>query len=308
MKKTVYLSLIFFISLFISCKNSTAIKLAYTDIETVKETVINKENEITWTKELEGDRLSKELNNQEFNNEDIQQNPDLLKINSQYQQPVYPEFEGFGKLDTRNINNSLYEKIDGFCELVSNNFYGSFDSFLNPKYRFNFVFFREDFVSNYAVNFGKDFPTTKEMVDEYNKAKIKKEEIENSIKQIKTLQEQYDEQQKELLEKEEKEKEDNEEEVPREEETLIEEKTILENKEKLPELEEQLKEAEKEFNKNQLPQVFNKWIFGEPFIGEEITQIPVRFYCKQGSVDVTLYLNSETNLIYQITINRWEKV
>lgn len=55
--------------------------------------------------------------------------------------------------------------------------------------------------------------------------------------------------------------------------------------------------------------IFDKWILGEPFMGEKLLQIPVRFYCNQGFIDVTLYLNSELqNSIYQITLDRWEKV
>lgn len=53
--------------------------------------------------------------------------------------------------------------------------------------------------------------------------------------------------------------------------------------------------------------LFDKWILGEPFISDEMTQVPVRFYCKQGTVDVTLYLNKK-NLIYQISVDRWGKL
>ena len=53
---------------------------------------------------------------------------------------------------------------------------------------------------------------------------------------------------------------------------------------------------------------FSKWIYGEPFIGSEIMQIPVRFYTTCGIIDVTMLLNSNgSNEIYQITIDRWQK-
>jgi hypothetical protein len=55
--------------------------------------------------------------------------------------------------------------------------------------------------------------------------------------------------------------------------------------------------------------IFTKWLFGEPFIGSEIIQIPVRFYATCGIIDMTVFLNSSgNNEIYQITINRWKKV
>ena len=55
--------------------------------------------------------------------------------------------------------------------------------------------------------------------------------------------------------------------------------------------------------------LFSKWIIGEPFSSEEIIQIPVRLYCKYGTIDVTLYLNRQkSNAVNLITIDRWKKV
>ena len=56
-------------------------------------------------------------------------------------------------------------------------------------------------------------------------------------------------------------------------------------------------------------QLFTKWIYGEPFNGADIIQIPVRFYADCGTIDVTVFLNSTgNNEFYQITIDRWKKV
>ena len=55
--------------------------------------------------------------------------------------------------------------------------------------------------------------------------------------------------------------------------------------------------------------IFSKWIFGQPFTGNDIMQIPVRFYCNYGTIDVTIYMNPNgNNEFYQITIDRWGKV
>ncbi len=61
---------------------------------------------------------------------------------------------------------------------------------------------------------------------------------------------------------------------------------------------------------NELPEdlEIKKWIYGQPFLGEEIIQLPVRFFCKSDVFDVTIYINSKSNEFYQITIDRWEKV
>lgn len=47
--------------------------------------------------------------------------------------------------------------------------------------------------------------------------------------------------------------------------------------------------------------LFTKWIIGRPFTTGEIEKVPVRFYCQQGFLDVTLYILLENNKIYQIT-------
>ena len=59
----------------------------------------------------------------------------------------------------------------------------------------------------------------------------------------------------------------------------------------------------------QKEKLFSKWIIGEPFSSEEIIQIPVRLYCKYGTIDVTLYLNKQkSNAVSLITIDRWNKL
>lgn len=54
-------------------------------------------------------------------------------------------------------------------------------------------------------------------------------------------------------------------------------------------------------------QVFSNWIYGEPFFDEDNIQIPVRFYCEKGSVDVVLYSSKENFKISQIQIQKWNK-
>ena len=54
--------------------------------------------------------------------------------------------------------------------------------------------------------------------------------------------------------------------------------------------------------------IFERWILAEPFVSEKLVQIPVRFYCRQGFVDVTLYMNAQSEKsFYDIKIERWGK-
>ena len=73
--------------------------------------------------------------------------------------------------------------------------------------------------------------------------------------------------------------------------------------------EEQTKQPEEKKTVIQKEKLFSKWIIGEPFFSEEIVQIPVRLYCKYGTIDVTLYLNRQnSNAVNLITIDRWKKI
>ena len=232
-KSTVFVSAFFisFLSMFflISCKNSPNSKLEYVENNTLKELIKNREHDVTWTKEIEGERLSKNIStDKEKIASDVAYAREILKIiNNNASDSVYPEYEDFGSLDTRQFKTPLKQKVDEFCKALSKNIYSGPESFFNNKYIFNYVFFVKEIEQNWESNFQKSFP------------------IEKSAEK---------------------------------------------------------KEVEK--NKNET--LFSKWILGEPFNGDDITIVPVRFYCSQGVVDVTLYFDNQ-NSICQITIDRWKK-
>ena len=209
-----------FLSTF-SCKNTSETKLVYNDNDTIKQAVKEKEQGITWTQELEKDRLSQTINRNQIElGLEVPYSKEIYKISKTNQNPVYPEFSDFGSLDTRNIRPSLKEKMNNFCSSLSAENHSGADSYFNRKYIFNYVFFIKDLEEGWKINFNQEYP---EKIDEDG--------------------------------------------------------------------------------------LFTKWTFGEPFIGSEIMQIPVRFYTTCGIIDITVFLNSSgNNEFYQITINRWKKV
>lgn len=225
--------IIVFLSLLFSCNNSSAGKLAYTDTETVRSSIERKESEISWTKEMEGDLLTtRHDKNEMIDNMAITFTPDIAKILLEYNQPQYPEFEDFGKLDVSNCSDDCLRKIEEFLTLISEDIYSNADSYFNNDYVFNFIFFRKELIDNWKKVFNVDFP----QVGEVKKGVLTEAEVE---------------------------------------------------KEKL----------------------FDKWIFGQPFTGKEITELPVRLYCKMGIIDITLFINhNKQNSINQIIINRWGKL
>ena len=247
-KKFFYLFLISSILLsaafFISCKNNTTeTKLVYTENNTIKQSVKEKEQDITWTLELDEDRLLQDVTRNSVNiDSTVVYNSDLMKIINSYRGPVYPEIEDFGSLDTSRLNPATREKITNFCNAISDTLYSGGDAFFSKKYLFNYVFFRNELISQWEENFGEEFP------EDYNK-EIKKQENNT------------DSEKSDLF----------------------------------------------ETTKKRKP-LFNKWIFGAPFIGSELLQIPVRFFTDCGIIDMTLFLSSSgNNEFYQITIDRWKK-
>ncbi len=209
-------SIISVLSCFNSCSNSQESKLVYTESNTIKQSVKDKEQDITWTLELEEDRLSKTISRDTMEiGQDVFYNIELYKISRDLQTSVYPSFSDFGSLDTSNLLPSVRNRINMFCEAFASENHSGADSSFSRKYIFNYVFFLNDFEKGWKENFDKELPEDK---------------------------------------------------------------------------------------------IFNKWIFGEPFNGAEIIQIPVRFYSDCGTIDVTVFLNSSgNNEIYQISIDRWQK-
>ncbi len=208
------------ISVLLSCKNNSEPKLVYTENDTIKQSVKMREQDITWTQELEKDRLTEKISRSSMElGAEVPYNKEIFKISKDRQAPVYPEFTDFGSLDTRNLRPSLKEKMNSFCTSLSSENHSGADAYFSRKYIFNYVFFKKDLEEGWKINFEETYPS-----------------------------------------------------------------------------------------KVEADGLFTKWTFGEPFIGSEIIQIPVRFYATCGIIDMTVFLNSSgNNEIYQITINRWKK-
>ena len=210
-------SLLIFLFGFNSCKNNSESKLVYTESNTIKQNVKEKEQEITWTNEIEGERLTQKINRNSIEiGADVPYNKEIYKLFKLSPVPVYPSYSDFGSLDTSNLKTSTKERLNSFCSALSTYNKNGADSFFSKKYIFNYVFLLDDLKSGWEKHFNAKLPENK---------------------------------------------------------------------------------------------LFSKWLFGEPFYGSDIIQIPVRFYADCGIIDMTVFLSSSgNNEIYQIIINRWEKV
>ena len=125
MKKSlrIYISLffsVFFIISIIACNNSAETKLVYTENDTIKQSVKEREQGITWTQELEKERLTTRITRSSMEiGSDVPYNKELFKISKTMQAPVYPDLNDFGSLDTRNIRATVKDKMNNFCSNLS---------------------------------------------------------------------------------------------------------------------------------------------------------------------------------------------
>lgn len=54
--------------------------------------------------------------------------------------------------------------------------------------------------------------------------------------------------------------------------------------------------------------LYNRWLFGEPFVTEDDIQVPVRFINKNSSMDLLIYINQKSGYkIEQLVIQKMEK-
>lgn len=235
-KKYIFSTLVLF-SFFIGCSNTQNEELFYNDIDTIKEYVLDKENNITWTKEIEGEILLQDISS----NSSIQKTefytPEAVKVLKNYQNPVFPSIDNFGSLNTENLSKQTKEFLNEFCTEISNNIYSNPDRYFKNSFIFNYVFFRKELIDNWPVFFNTEFPV---LPEDFNQ---NTEESENN----------------------------------------------QDKKEPIP--------------------IFTKWYLGEPFVGEDLVEVPVRFFTQNGNIDVTIVMaiNTETR-IYQIVIDRWVNI
>lgn len=227
MRKIVYLILLSV--LLFSCSNVSEVSQIVDKEATLKEIIVTKESDISWTKALEEDRLIQTIYSDKNVSGQISLTPEVVAITSGNEKPIYPELKGFTSLDTSTISSYLLSFINDFCKSVSDNIYNGPQSYFDSNFIFNYVFFKNDLIHSWKNRFDEDFPVQDPSLVNENESKKGKETIEKKQKPL-----------------------------------------------------------------------FEKWILGRPFIGDEIMEQPVRFYCQQGFVDVTLYINLGNNKIYQI--------
>lgn len=248
LKKSLFICLIAF--LFAGCSDAPENKLSYTDVDTIKDIVLVRETNVTWTKEMEGGILTQTFPQAPVSS-DVNYNVETVQVLPSYKNAVYPSLGEFGSLDTSAFSDNQKKLVFDFCTAISENIFTGGNIYFQSKYTFNYFFFKKELQDKWEEKFEEPFPI-------------------------------------------------NQDDLIIESETDTTQSNLNENKSEAV--------ADTETEEKKVEPLFSKWIIGEPFLSEVLCEVPVRFYCHNGTIDVTIYINPKSeNSIYQIIINRWEK-
>lgn len=140
---------------FFSCSNSPDSKLVLIEEDTLKSIISNKESNVLWTSELEGELLNQEITKFPYLAPSVKPSLNLEKALGSGKSPVLPELENFASLDFSNIPFALKEFITKFGESFCSENTAALESFFEADYIFTLKFFFEDMEQSGFKSFDK---------------------------------------------------------------------------------------------------------------------------------------------------------
>ena len=158
-----FLGFLFIVSIsFFSCSNAADLQETAAqegEMKTLKNIISGNESNISWTGELEGDRLYFDVyRDAEYVSSEVALTPTVVNVAGGLGKAVYPELQGFGSLDTSSMPYDIKVLVNDFAKALSANVYEGPEKFFDEKYIFNYVFFRRDMINDWKKFFGVDFP------------------------------------------------------------------------------------------------------------------------------------------------------
>lgn len=156
MKRFFFLGLLAFV--IFSCSNNSG-KVELVDIDNTLASQITKlENNAKWTKEIEGDLLTKELpliEGLELNSPVSVSSVNALQ---NFKSCAYPEIADLGSLDTTQMPAALYTTIRKICNIIIRNPSEGLQNYFQNEYLFYYVLFKNDLKDQWNKNFNQKYP------------------------------------------------------------------------------------------------------------------------------------------------------
>ena len=134
--------------------------------KTLKNIIQGKESNVSWTGELEGDRLYFDVyRDADHVSYEVPLTPAVVNVAGGQGKGIYPQLIGFGSLDISGMPDDIKVFVNDFAKAFSKNIFNGPEIFFDSKYFFNYVFFRNDFVQDWKKFFGVDFPISNDNID-----------------------------------------------------------------------------------------------------------------------------------------------
>ncbi len=140
-----FFSIFVLIWAFVSCTDRKNLIISEHDDNTLKNQSMQKLLTVDWSDEIESNRLEGNIKERDDVSKRIKLNSSvILASHSQSEvKSVYPAVEGFGSLDTSDMDSLLYETVCSFCETFMKG--DDVDSYFVSKNKFNLALFNYDF-------------------------------------------------------------------------------------------------------------------------------------------------------------------
>lgn len=164
-----------FISFMFSCSNSS--RIDYSDEEdSLKNALEKKINSVSWTKELEENRLSSSISSVDSVEKNIRLTPSVF-LNSRFSSelnPIYPYLEGFGSLNIAGFDSQIKLMAERFSDLLLKGTVD--DSFFNKEDVFELALFMKDLKDSWQDVFGEPYPSKEKDGEQANEANLESED------------------------------------------------------------------------------------------------------------------------------------
>lgn len=180
-RKSFYIQLLIIFSLLVSCSNSANQVQKTSDIQTLKSDASKLDSELSWTIDLEPERLTKSVNDDINFLNDVQPNTQIISSIKNFKEKKYPELAEFGSLDDSDILPEIKKSLNVFFTAVSKNVDKEGISHFSSDYSMNYIFFIKDLAKGWNDKFNQTFPQI-ELVEKKEEKTKNKKNIEKSEK------------------------------------------------------------------------------------------------------------------------------
>lgn len=119
LKKSVFLFLTLFLFIIISCSGPDSIVIQE-DAVNLKNIATSYEKGITWTEEIEKEKLNQKIPSVDGIEKSVKVTPIniLFSREEEFVEPLYPELAGLGKINVSVLNSDQYDVLDKFCSAI----------------------------------------------------------------------------------------------------------------------------------------------------------------------------------------------